>query len=142
VCGELKGQAARKWREDEQRRSHLVIIGRNLDEGALREGFRACRLSPQELARDRQEAAAEALRRERESSSSSCGTRAESPQEQQRDREDALRREAREMGRGGEGARSGDTSSPPSAFTPPVQMQGGVPLASVAQGGAGGVSRP
>ncbi len=116
--------------------------GRNLDEGALREGFRACLLSPQELARDREDAAKEALRRERESSSSSSGTREESPQEQQRDREEALRMGARERETGGEAARSGDTGAPPSAFTSPVQMQRGVPLASVAEGGAGGVSRP
>ena len=42
VCGELKGQAARAWRADEIRRSELVIIGKGLDEDALRAAFDKC----------------------------------------------------------------------------------------------------
>jgi G3E family GTPase len=36
------GRSDRPWKPDEQRRSELVFIGRNLNEAALREGFRTC----------------------------------------------------------------------------------------------------
>ena len=38
----LEGDLQRPWREDEERYSRMVFIGRNLDEAALREGFEAC----------------------------------------------------------------------------------------------------
>ncbi|MEN8447102.1 MAG: GTP-binding protein, partial [Cyanobacteria bacterium J06555_13] len=36
------GKAERPWKTAEERKNELVFIGRNLDETALREGFRAC----------------------------------------------------------------------------------------------------
>jgi G3E family GTPase len=36
------GSADRPWRPGETRRNELVFIGRNLDESALKDGFRAC----------------------------------------------------------------------------------------------------
>jgi G3E family GTPase len=36
------GSADRPWRPDETRKNELVFIGRNLDESALKDGFRAC----------------------------------------------------------------------------------------------------
>ena len=38
----LEGDLQRPWREDEERYSRMVFIGRNLDEAALRKGFEAC----------------------------------------------------------------------------------------------------
>jgi len=38
----LEGDWQRAWKPDETRASRLVFIGRNLDEAALRAGFRAC----------------------------------------------------------------------------------------------------
>lgn len=38
----LEGDLQRPWRDDEERYSRMVFIGRNLDEAALREGFEAC----------------------------------------------------------------------------------------------------
>ena len=45
VCGELKGRAMRKWGEGEERRSELVLIGRNLDPMSIEASFRSCLLS-------------------------------------------------------------------------------------------------
>ncbi len=39
----FEARADRPWRPDEERRSELVFIGRNLDEGELRRGVAACR---------------------------------------------------------------------------------------------------
>ncbi len=36
------GRSDRPWKPDESRRSEMVFIGRNLDEAALRQGFRTC----------------------------------------------------------------------------------------------------
>eukprot|EP00960_Hanusia_phi_P012892 376725-Hanusia_phi.AAC.1 len=30
VCGELKGEEGREWRDEEERRSELIVIGKNL----------------------------------------------------------------------------------------------------------------
>jgi G3E family GTPase len=38
----LEGDWQRPWRDDEERRSRLVFIGRGLDAAALRAGFEAC----------------------------------------------------------------------------------------------------
>ncbi|MCI3180722.1 cobalamin biosynthesis protein CobW [Caulobacter sp. CCUG 60055] len=38
----LEGDLQREWREDEDRYSRMVFIGRNLDEAALKAGFEAC----------------------------------------------------------------------------------------------------
>jgi len=38
----LEGDFQRPWQPDEQRRSQLVFIGRNLDGAALQAGFDAC----------------------------------------------------------------------------------------------------
>jgi G3E family GTPase len=38
----LEGDLQRAWRDDEERYSRMVFIGRDLDEGALRAGFEAC----------------------------------------------------------------------------------------------------
>jgi G3E family GTPase len=38
----LDGCPGKPWKSDEIRRNELVFIGRDLDEGALRDGFRAC----------------------------------------------------------------------------------------------------
>ena len=38
----LEGDFQRPWRDDDQRYSRMVFIGRNLDEAALRAGFEAC----------------------------------------------------------------------------------------------------
>ena len=38
----LEGDMQRPWRDDEQRYSRMVFIGRNLDEAKLRAGFEAC----------------------------------------------------------------------------------------------------
>ena len=45
MCGELKGRAMRKWGEGEERRSELVLIGRNLDPISIEASFRSCLLS-------------------------------------------------------------------------------------------------
>ncbi|MEM6435220.1 MAG: GTP-binding protein, partial [Cyanobacteria bacterium P01_D01_bin.115] len=36
------GRGDRPWKPEETRRSEMVFIGRNLDEAAIRKGFRAC----------------------------------------------------------------------------------------------------
>ncbi|MEO1446966.1 MAG: GTP-binding protein, partial [Cyanobacteria bacterium J06635_11] len=36
------GKAERPWKTDEERKSELVFIGRNLDEAELKAGFKAC----------------------------------------------------------------------------------------------------
>ncbi len=36
------GRSDRPWKPEESRRSEMVFIGRNLDEAALRDGFRSC----------------------------------------------------------------------------------------------------
>ena len=33
---------SRKWGPDEKRRSQMVFIGRDIDDGLLEEGFRSC----------------------------------------------------------------------------------------------------
>lgn len=38
----LEGELQREWRDDEDRTSRMVFIGRNLDEAQLRAGFEAC----------------------------------------------------------------------------------------------------
>jgi G3E family GTPase len=38
----LEGDLQREWRDDEERYSRMVFIGRNLDEAALKAGFEAC----------------------------------------------------------------------------------------------------
>ena len=43
----LDAQPDRPWGDD-PRRNQLVLIGRNLDEQAIREGFEACLLRPKE----------------------------------------------------------------------------------------------
>ncbi|KAJ1486048.1 vitamin B12 biosynthesis CobW-like protein [Baffinella frigidus] len=45
VCGELKGRAMRKWGEGEERRSELVLIGKNLDPAPIQASFRSCLVS-------------------------------------------------------------------------------------------------
>lgn len=42
VCGELKGQYQRPWREGEERRSELVLIGQDLQRTLLEEQFLEC----------------------------------------------------------------------------------------------------
>lgn len=36
------GQPQRTWRADEERRSEMIFIGRNLDRNELEQGFRQC----------------------------------------------------------------------------------------------------
>ena len=38
----LDGRPGRPWALDERRRNQIVFIGRNLDEAAIRAGFRRC----------------------------------------------------------------------------------------------------
>ncbi|EKX45862.1 hypothetical protein GUITHDRAFT_163152 [Guillardia theta CCMP2712] len=45
VCGELKGQEGREWREEEEKVSELIVIGKNLNHDSIDRGFRQCLLS-------------------------------------------------------------------------------------------------
>jgi G3E family GTPase len=38
----LEGDLQREWRDDEERYSRMVFIGRNLDEAKLKAGFESC----------------------------------------------------------------------------------------------------
>ncbi|MBC2806951.1 MULTISPECIES: CobW family GTP-binding protein [Rhizobium] len=46
----LEGRPGKMWQPFEARVSDMVFIGRNLDEGGLREGFRSCLAKPHALA--------------------------------------------------------------------------------------------
>ncbi|MDR9777331.1 GTP-binding protein [Rhizobium hidalgonense] len=46
----LEGRPGKVWQPFETRVSDMVLIGRNLDEGGLREGFRSCLAEPHALA--------------------------------------------------------------------------------------------
>ncbi|MFF0923589.1 CobW family GTP-binding protein [Rhizobium leguminosarum] len=46
----LEGRPGKIWHPSEARVSDMVFIGRNLDEGGLREGFRSCLAKPHALA--------------------------------------------------------------------------------------------
>ncbi|MBY5652443.1 GTP-binding protein [Rhizobium leguminosarum] len=46
----LEGRPGKMWQPFEARVSDMVFIGRNLDEGGLREGFRSCLTKPHALA--------------------------------------------------------------------------------------------
>uniref|UniRef100_A0A7S0ETI6 CobW C-terminal domain-containing protein n=1 Tax=Hanusia phi TaxID=3032 RepID=A0A7S0ETI6_9CRYP len=48
VCGELKGEEGREWRDEEERRSELIVIGKNLSHESIERGFRQCLLSSRE----------------------------------------------------------------------------------------------
>jgi G3E family GTPase len=39
---QFEGKPDRLWKDDEERRSAIVFIGRNLDRQALTDGFRSC----------------------------------------------------------------------------------------------------
>jgi G3E family GTPase len=38
----LDGQPGKAWQKDEVRRNELVLIGRELDQDAIRQGFESC----------------------------------------------------------------------------------------------------